>query len=183
MDHKATLHSMLQDFINDRMEQASATMHDYLCAKMRQMTGTMAPAAAAVTEQVDTLSPDAEALMKQIQESTGSDIADMTKEEARAALVEAAEQGNVQAVMELSRWLVKGGSRLSEARAGTGVKLSPAATELKVEIEDKFGGEIMKLDRDKVRDFMRKAAEKGTAMDTVLELSRWMIKSGFNRKA
>lgn len=39
MDHKEALKSMLQDVINDRMEQASVTMHDYFVAKTREVTG------------------------------------------------------------------------------------------------------------------------------------------------
>jgi hypothetical protein len=39
MDHQEMLKSMLQDVINDRMEQASVTMHDYFVAKTREVTG------------------------------------------------------------------------------------------------------------------------------------------------
>lgn len=39
MEHKELLKSMLQDVINDRMEQASVTMHDYFVAKTREVTG------------------------------------------------------------------------------------------------------------------------------------------------
>ena len=39
MDHKETLKAMLQDVINDKMEQASVTMHDYFVAKTREVTG------------------------------------------------------------------------------------------------------------------------------------------------
>lgn len=39
MDHKEALKSMLQDVINDKMEQASVTMHDYFVAKTREVTG------------------------------------------------------------------------------------------------------------------------------------------------
>lgn len=39
MDHKEALKAMLQDVINDKMEQASVTMHDYFVAKTREVTG------------------------------------------------------------------------------------------------------------------------------------------------
>lgn len=39
MDNQELLKSMLQDVINDRMEQASVTMHDYFVAKTREVTG------------------------------------------------------------------------------------------------------------------------------------------------
>jgi len=39
MEHQEMLKSMLQDVINDRMEQASVTMHDYFVAKTREVTG------------------------------------------------------------------------------------------------------------------------------------------------
>lgn len=39
MDQKEALKSMLQDVINDKMEQASVTMHDYFVAKTREVTG------------------------------------------------------------------------------------------------------------------------------------------------
>lgn len=39
MDHQDALKSMLQDVINDRMEQASVTMHDYFVSKTREVTG------------------------------------------------------------------------------------------------------------------------------------------------
>jgi hypothetical protein len=39
MDHQEALKSMLQDVINDRMEQASVTMHDYFVSKTREVTG------------------------------------------------------------------------------------------------------------------------------------------------
>lgn len=45
MDQKEALKSMLQDVINDKMEQASVTMHDYFVAKTREVTGlAQAPA-------------------------------------------------------------------------------------------------------------------------------------------
>lgn len=39
MEHKELLKTMLQDVINDRMEQASVTMHDYFVAKTREVSG------------------------------------------------------------------------------------------------------------------------------------------------
>lgn len=39
MEHQEALKSMLQDVINDRMEQASVTMHDYFVSKTREVTG------------------------------------------------------------------------------------------------------------------------------------------------
>jgi hypothetical protein len=39
MDNKEALKSMLQDVINDKMEQASVTMHDYFVSKTREVTG------------------------------------------------------------------------------------------------------------------------------------------------
>jgi hypothetical protein len=39
MDYKEALRGMLQDVINDRMEQAAVTMHDYFVAKTRQAAG------------------------------------------------------------------------------------------------------------------------------------------------
>lgn len=38
-DPKDTLKNMLQDIINDRTEQATATMHDYFVAKSREVSG------------------------------------------------------------------------------------------------------------------------------------------------
>ena len=48
MDQKEMLKGMLQDVINDRMEQASVTMHDYFVAKTREVTGL-----ATATEEAD----------------------------------------------------------------------------------------------------------------------------------
>ncbi len=39
MDKKELLKNMLQDVINDRMEQAAVTMHDYFVAKTREVAG------------------------------------------------------------------------------------------------------------------------------------------------
>jgi len=39
MDNKEALRGMLQDVINDRMEQAAVTMHDYFVAKTREVAG------------------------------------------------------------------------------------------------------------------------------------------------
>ena len=39
MDRKEALRGMLQDVINDRMEQAAVTMHDYFIAKTREVAG------------------------------------------------------------------------------------------------------------------------------------------------
>lgn len=38
-DHKEHLKNMLQDLINDRPEQATATIHDYIVAKTQQAAG------------------------------------------------------------------------------------------------------------------------------------------------
>lgn len=38
-DPKDTLKNMLQDIINDRTEQATATMHDYFVSKTREVSG------------------------------------------------------------------------------------------------------------------------------------------------
>lgn len=38
MDSKEQLRSMLQDIINDREEQASVAMHNYLVSKMREVS-------------------------------------------------------------------------------------------------------------------------------------------------
>jgi hypothetical protein len=46
MDHTEALKSMLQDVINDKMEQASVTMHDYFVSKTREVTGLAASKAA-----------------------------------------------------------------------------------------------------------------------------------------
>lgn len=51
MDNKDLLKGMLQDVINDRMEQASVTMHDYFVAKTREVTGLALPTE--TTEQHD----------------------------------------------------------------------------------------------------------------------------------
>jgi hypothetical protein len=37
-DSKEVLKSMLQDLINDRQEQASVTVHDYIVAKTRELS-------------------------------------------------------------------------------------------------------------------------------------------------
>jgi hypothetical protein len=39
MDNKELLKSVLQDVINDRMEQAEVTMHNYFVSKTREVTG------------------------------------------------------------------------------------------------------------------------------------------------
>lgn len=46
MDHSEKLKSMLQDIINDRHEQAEVTLHDYIVAKTREVSGFAQPAAA-----------------------------------------------------------------------------------------------------------------------------------------
>lgn len=38
-DHKELLKSMLQDYINDKQEQSSATLHQVLVQKMQQVAG------------------------------------------------------------------------------------------------------------------------------------------------
>ena len=38
-DHKDLLKSMLQDYINDKQEQSSATLHQVLVQKMQQVAG------------------------------------------------------------------------------------------------------------------------------------------------
>lgn len=43
MDHSEALKGMLQDIINDRPEQATATMHDYFVAKTREVAGLAEP--------------------------------------------------------------------------------------------------------------------------------------------
>lgn len=56
-DPKEQLKSMLQDLINDRTEQATVTIHDYLVAKTQGMTGLSPqeePAADVVEEPVAT---------------------------------------------------------------------------------------------------------------------------------
>ncbi len=60
MDHKEMLKGMLQDVINDRMEQASVTMHDYFVAKTREVTG-LAQTAEEVADptEVDDKTPEA----------------------------------------------------------------------------------------------------------------------------
>lgn len=50
-DPREQLKSMLQDLINDRQEQASVTIHDYLVTKTQQMAGLGG-------EQVDEVDPD-----------------------------------------------------------------------------------------------------------------------------
>lgn len=42
MDQKETLRGMLQDVINDKMDQAAVSMHDYFVAKTRQVAGLAA---------------------------------------------------------------------------------------------------------------------------------------------
>jgi hypothetical protein len=39
MDNTEALRAVLQDVINDKLEQASLTMHDYFVAKTREVTG------------------------------------------------------------------------------------------------------------------------------------------------
>ena len=43
-DPKDQLKSMLQDLINDRQEQATVTIHDYLVAKTQSLAGFTQPA-------------------------------------------------------------------------------------------------------------------------------------------
>lgn len=38
-DHKELLKSMVQDFIHDKQEQSSVTLHDYLVDKMKTVSG------------------------------------------------------------------------------------------------------------------------------------------------
>jgi hypothetical protein len=42
MDHKEVLRGMLQDVINDKMDQAAVSMHDYFVGKTRQVAGLAA---------------------------------------------------------------------------------------------------------------------------------------------
>jgi hypothetical protein len=51
-DPKEQLKTMLQDLINDRPEQATVTIHDYIVAKTQQLAGLgqAAPTAPAATE-------------------------------------------------------------------------------------------------------------------------------------
>jgi hypothetical protein len=49
-DPREQLKSMLQDLINDRPEQASATIHDYIVAKTQALAGFAAPEADVDTE-------------------------------------------------------------------------------------------------------------------------------------
>lgn len=53
MADTSKLRDMLQDLINDRHEQASVNLHDYLVDKMRDVAGT-AQAAASTIEDEDT---------------------------------------------------------------------------------------------------------------------------------
>jgi hypothetical protein len=55
-DPKEQLKSMLQDLINDRTEQATVTIHDYVVAKTQQLAG-LSPAEVADPE-VDEASTD-----------------------------------------------------------------------------------------------------------------------------
>lgn len=56
MDSKEQLRSMLQDIINDREEQASVSMHDYLVAKMREVSNLgQAPASADIDHDLSDL--------------------------------------------------------------------------------------------------------------------------------
>lgn len=50
MDNKELLKSMLQDVINDRMEQAEVTMHNYFVSKTREVTGLGSTSEGAETE-------------------------------------------------------------------------------------------------------------------------------------
>ena len=50
-ENSSLLKAMLQDIINDRQEQAQASMHNYFIAKSREIAGAGSPAS---TPQVDT---------------------------------------------------------------------------------------------------------------------------------
>jgi len=52
-DHAENLKSMLQDLINDRHEQAIVTVHDYVVAKTREITGLGQPAVQVEDDDVD----------------------------------------------------------------------------------------------------------------------------------
>lgn len=43
LNNQDLLKSMLQDIINDKMEQASVTMHEYFVAKTREVSGFASP--------------------------------------------------------------------------------------------------------------------------------------------
>ena len=58
MDRKEALRGMLQDVINDRMEQAAVTMHDYFVAKTREVAGLGGQAEAPADEVVETAPTD-----------------------------------------------------------------------------------------------------------------------------
>lgn len=51
-DPKEQLKSMLQDLINDRPEQATVTIHDYIVAKTQQLAGLGQGEAASVADEV-----------------------------------------------------------------------------------------------------------------------------------
>jgi hypothetical protein len=50
-DPKDQLKAMLQDLINDRTEQATVTIHDYIVTKTQQLAGLGQAATAEVTEE------------------------------------------------------------------------------------------------------------------------------------
>lgn len=51
-DPKEQLKSMLQDLINDRQEQATVTIHDYLVAKTQALAGFTQPEVAEPADEV-----------------------------------------------------------------------------------------------------------------------------------
>ena len=48
MENKEMLKNMLQDLINDRPEQATVTIHDYIVTKTQELAGLGQAASAAV---------------------------------------------------------------------------------------------------------------------------------------
>lgn len=52
-ENSSLLKAMLQDIINDRQEQAQASMHNYFIAKSREIAGAGAPAVTSQPEPED----------------------------------------------------------------------------------------------------------------------------------
>jgi hypothetical protein len=108
---------MLQDVINDRMEQAGVTMHDYFVAKTREVTGLGSKAQVEDVVAVDearelTKTQDASSIRVAIEESTGKRVEDMTRTELKRALAEYAadrpDDEHMGGILEFSsKWLPK----------------------------------------------------------------------------
>jgi hypothetical protein len=92
MDHKELLKAMLQDVINDRMEQAGVTMHDYFVAKTREVTGLGSKAQVEEDAVVEGRKPDdsvtEQSIRAEIEAASGKSLEEMGRAELKNAFAD-----------------------------------------------------------------------------------------------